>query len=382
MSVIGLRSGGLMPPQKYAPMDDPQVVQQTPIQQVPTGPALPEGPDQLPPNVPPPGWPGPGLPPVVPPPTQGPVDQGPTPLPPSKGDDSGDHINLKPWLIGAGVLGAGVLGAVALHDGARNVRALSATASAWSTGAMHQGGLQAISDAGLGARFTAGIGIGDYLAVATPGLNRIGTAGKLTAVARGQLDHAELLASSTALRHTVGDSVAVHEPLRTDVLDGLVRGRSLPSILGELDRSAAKARPVFDNPQLGRYWNQTSIVARGGRVDGHDVTGGASILRPELRLAPTTLAGDGKHVARYELQETGRNVPINRILVPRGADLDGRGLADGIGAIQGSNVSRLNPAMRARAIEASGVDPQLVDAVGLNRAYAARWSERLAPVVQ
>jgi hypothetical protein len=356
-------------------------IQQTPIQApipvpvpVPVPVPIPvpgPGPEQ--------GWPPltpPNGPPQVPPPGSGPtVPQ----LPPGKPGEPApqDGPSLKPWLIGAGLLGVGVLGAIALHDGARNVQALKATSAAWNSGAMHQGGLQAISDAQLGARFTRGIGLGDYLAVATPGLNRIGTAGQLTAVARGHLDHAELLASSTALQHVAGDSVAVSDPLRRSVLDELVQGRSLPTILGGLDRSAGTARPVFDNPQLARYWDKTSIVARGSRDAGHDVLLGSSVTRPQLRLAPATLEGDGRHAARYELEQTGRSVAGNQLRVARGADLDGRGLADGIGAIQGVGISRLNPAMRQRAVAASGVDQARIDAVGLDRAFGERWSERL-----
>lgn len=288
--------------------------------------------------------------------------------PPPPGDD--DKAGWKPWLIGAGVVGAGaagLAGVLAYRNGARNVRALQATAAAFDSGAMHQGGLQSINDAGLGARFAKGIGTGDYLAVALPGVNRVGGNGRLTSVARGHLDHAELLASSTALRRGTGDAVSVHKPLRRHVISELEGGRSLPSVLDELDRSAAGARPAFDNPQLARYWNGTSIAENGPRSGGRHVTSGVDATRPELALDEAR-----------QLVETGRQARINQLVAGRGADLDGAGLADGIGTIQGVGVSRLNPEMQRAAIAASGVDPKLVDSIGLNGAFSQRWSERLA----
>jgi hypothetical protein len=354
--------------QQGPPGQVPPVV--VPPSQQPPSQWPPQGPPQGPPQVPPPGSEFPTDPtePPGPPPTKPPTDP-----------DQGSDFSLTPWLIGAGIVGAGVLGAVALHDGARNVRALRATAAAWESGAMHQGGLQSIKDAELGARFTAGIGFGDYLQVALPGVNRIGSGGRLTAAARGHLDHAELLAASTALQRGAGDAVAVHEPLRREVLGGLEEGRSMRSILDGLDRSADGAKPSFDNPQLAKYWDRTSITERGMRVGGHDISSGVSVQRPELALERLFVAGEGQApTARRQLVETGRTVRIDQLLAGHGADLDGRGLANGIGTIQGVNVSTLNPAMRAQAIGASGVDPSLVDAIGLNGAFTQRWSDRLA----
>lgn len=365
------------------PVPDPGQEPDGPDAPPPTPPWLPgDGPSQgpggqlppgPPPNVPPPGTPpvptkppsdpGPVEPPTGPDPTDpDPTDPGPTDPPPS--DDPG--LDWKPWLVGAGAVGAGVLGVLAVRSGIRNVRALNAAGAAFESGAMHQGGLQAIQDAGLGARFANGIGVGDRALVATPIVNRIGTGGRLASVARGQLDHAELLAASTALRRTTGDGVAVFEPMRRQVLQELEGGRALPSVLDDLDRSAAGAKPAFDNAQLARYWDRTSIVERGAKVGGSHVPSGVDATRARLALR------DG------EIVEAGGQVRINQLVAGRGADLDGKGLADGIGAIQGVGVSRLNPEMQRAAIEASGVDPQLVDSLGLNGAFAARWKDRLA----
>jgi hypothetical protein len=332
----------------------------------PGGPGTPPVPPTFPPTEPPPG---PGKPPTDPGPVDPPTDPGPTDPPPPK-DDGG--FNWKPWAIGAvavGAVGAGVAGYLAIRNGVRNVHALNATAAAFESGAMHQGGLQAIQDAGLGARFADGISTGEKLMVATPIVNRFGTGGRLTAVARGHLDHAELLAASTALRRTAGDSVSIFEPMRRHVLGELEGGRSLPSVLDDLDRSAAGAKPVFDNPQLARYWDRTSIVERGARTHGMHVTSGVDVTRPALALR------DG------QLVETGRSVRLNQLVAGRGADLDAKGLADGIGTIQGVGVSRLNPEMQRAAIAASGVNPQLVDTLGLNGAFVSRWKDRLAPAV-
>ena len=336
----------------------------------PTGPGgKPPVPPTTPPTTPPPTDPGPVEPPTDPGPVEPPTDPGPTDPPPPSGDKG---FNWKPWLIGAaavGAVGAGVAGYLAIRNGMRNVHALEATAAAYGSGAMHQGGLQAIHDAGLGARFANGISTGEKLLVATPIVNRFGTGGKLTAVARGHLDHAELLAASTALRRTTGDAVSVFEPLRRHVLTELEGGRALPSVLDDLDRSAAGARPVFDNPQLARYWDRTSIVERGARTAGRHVTSGVDVTRPGLALR------DGGIV------ETGRSVRLNQLLAGRGADLDAKGLADGIGTIQGVGVSRLNPEMQRAAIAASGVNPALIDTLGLNGAFVSRWKDRLAPAV-
>ncbi|MCW2927520.1 MAG: hypothetical protein JWM86_1488 [Thermoleophilia bacterium] len=334
------------------------------------GPTPPPG-GQWPPQVPPPGQ-EPGTDPQLPqhPPTKPPTGQlppGQTPPDHTPPDPDGDGPNLAPWLIGAGVLGAGVLGALAFRDGARNVRALRATAASFESGAMHQAGLQSIHDAQLGARFTGGIGTSDYLQVALPIVNRVGSGGRLTSVARGHLDQAELLASATALRHGAGDSVLIHEPLRRAVLEEIEGGRPLASVLDELDRSAAGARPVFDNPQLKRYAQQASIVERGGRLGSQQVTSGISSTRAQLGM-------DGR-----EIVETGRSTRIDLLTASRNARLgSGSGFADGIGSIQGVNVSTLNPAMQARAIEASGIDQSLVDAIGLRGAYMQRWRERVS----
>lgn len=283
-------------------------------------------------------------------------------------DDAG--VDLPRWLVGAGIIGAGVAGAVALRTGSRNVHALRATAAAFDTGGMHQGGLQSIRDAQLGARFSAGVGARQYLQVAVPGINRMGTGARLTAVARGHLDHAEMLASATALRHGSGDGVFVHEPLRRGVLTELERGRSIGSVLDELDRSAAGARPVFDDAQLRRYWSQASIIERGPRAGGHDVTSGIRVQRPELAIVD------------HAIGETGRSARINQLVAGRGAKLGERGLADGIGMTQGVNVSTLSPALREHALAASGVDQTLVDQLGIRGAYMQRWRDRLATPLQ
>jgi hypothetical protein len=368
----------------------PSPVQQVPpIGQVPPT-SGPPRPPQLPPDVlpTPPGpgpKPGPGTPPVPPePPTSPPSppappsEPGPPPTKPPT-DPVDDGIDLKPWLIGAGVLGAGIAGVAAFRSGAHNVRALRATAAAFDSGAMHQGGLHAIRDARLGARFTGGIGTGSYLQVALPFVNRVGTGGRLTSVARGHLDHAELLAAAAALRRTLGDGVAVHEPLRRSILEGLESGRSMPSILGELDRSAAGARPVFTNPRLVGYWDDASIIERGPRSGGAHVTSAVSTDRPELALRPVVEdAIEGTARTPRHIVETGATTRIDQLVAGRGASLGDRGLADGIGSIQAANVDTLPPALRERAIAASKVDPALVDAIGLRGAYMQRWRDRLA----
>ena len=249
-----------------------------------------------------------------------------------------------------------------------NVRALNATAASFESGAMHQGGLAAIHDAGLGARFADGIGLGDKLLVATPGINRVGTGGSLTSVARGHLDHAELMASATALRRQAGDAVGVHEPLRASVLEALEAGRPLPSVLDELDRSAAGARPYFTNPRLANYWDNASIVERGGRSVTGEISSAVTVRRPELAL------DDARAIV-----ETGATRSIDEVVARRGASVAaGSGLADGIGSIQAANVDTLPPALRAQALKASGVDPQLVDTIGLRGAYVQRWNDRIA----
>ncbi len=246
------------------------------------------------------------------------------------------------------------------------MRALQATERALASGTMHQGGLQAINDAKLGATFANGIGFGDYARVALPGVNRFGAGGRLTSVARGHVHHSELLASATALRHTAAaDGVLVHEPLRSAVFKDLQAGRGMGAILADLNRSAAGARPVFDNKQVLRYWDQASIVERGARVGGDHVTSGVRVTVPQLRL-------NGR-----ELVETGRTVQVNQLVAGRGANLRIEGLADGVGSIQAANVSTLSPALREQAIAASRVDPQLVETVGLRPAYVQRWHDRL-----
>lgn len=340
----------------------------------------PSGPPQ-PPTLPPagPGWPSPSPPTPPSPPMTPPVDpvDPVEPPPPPKGPDE-DGFDWKPWLIGAGVAVAGVGAALAVHDGARNVRALRATAAAFDSGAMHQGGLHAIRDAQLGATFAGGIGTAEYLKVAVPGINRLGEGGRLVQVARGHLDQAELLAAATALRRVAGDGVAVHEPLRRGVLEGLESGRALPSVLSELDRSAAGARPVFTNPRLADYWNEASIVERGARHHGHHVTSAVSAARPELALSPLADQVEGAGRVAREIVETGREVQVDSLVAGRGARLGGRGLGDGIGSIQAANVGTLPPALRERALAASKVDPALVETIGLHGAYMHRWQDRLA----
>lgn len=341
-------------------------------------PSGPPGPPTLPPGGP--GWPSPGsgmppTPPVTPPVEPLPTDPVDPPPPPGQPDEG---FNWKPWLIGAGVAVAGVGAALAVRDGARNVRALQATAAAFDSGAMHQGGLHAIRDAKLGATFTKGIGTSEYLKVAVPGVNRIGEGGRLVQVARGHLDQAELLAAATALRRGVGDAVAVHEPLRRRVLEGLESGRALPSILGELDRSGSGARPVFTNPRLADYWNEASILENGVRRGSHHVTAAVSSTRPELALRPVADQVEGAGRVVREIVETGREVQVDRLAAGRGSRLGGAGLASGIGSIQAANVATLPPALRQRALAASKLDPALVEAVGLRGAYVQRWQDRIA----
>ncbi|MCW2924957.1 MAG: hypothetical protein JWM98_2361, partial [Thermoleophilia bacterium] len=348
--------------------------------------SVPPPPDTVPGTPPNPGTP-PGS--QLPPPPGSDPDPGPVP-PPDPGDH---HGSLAPWLVGAGILGAGALGILAFRDGARNVRALRATAASFESGAMHQGGLQAINDARLGARFTGGIGLASYLEVATPVVNRIGTPGRLTSVARGHLDHAELLAAATAMQRGVGDAVSVHEPTRAFVLDGLEHGRSMGSLLDEMDRSAGGMKPSFDNPQLRRYAEQTSILERGHRGP-QDVTSGVRLQRPELALErsgslPATAASPGASAAStasaseqlgpYRIVETGGTTKVDALVAGRGARLGGRGLASGVGTVQGVNVSSLPPGLQPKAIAASGVDPAIVAEEGLNAGFTARWHERLTP---
>jgi hypothetical protein len=378
--------GQVPPTGQVPPASGPPRPPQLPPDELPHPPSSPgpkpgPGPVPTPPQFPP-GMPGPGMPPMPPePPTfppSPPTDPGPPPTKPPT-DPVDDGFDLKPWLIGAGVLGAGVAGVVAFRTGAHNVRALRATAASFDSGAMHQGGLHAIRDARLGARFTGGIGTGSYLQVALPFVNRVGTGGRLTSVARGHLDHAELLASAAALRRTVGDGVTVHEPLRRSILEALESGRSMPSILDDLDRSAAGARPVFTNPRLAGYWDDASIIEHGPKVGGAHVTSAVSVDRPELALrAVADDAVDGAGRTPRHIVETGRTTRIDHLVAGRGASLGDRGLADGVGSIQAANVATLPPALRERAIAASKVDPGLVEAIGLRGAYMQRWRDRLA----
>ncbi len=414
MSTIGIRGGGYLPPTTQSPVQQvptnptpgpgpvPAPVPQPPNEpgppspppstphppnQGPNCPGMPPTPPTLPPTqgpghppIPGPGHPptqGPGHPPTLPPngpgmpPPTGPVEPPTDPtVPPTDPTDpppAGDGFNWKPWLIGAGVVGAGVLGALAIRSGVKNVQSLQATERAFASGTMHQGGLQAISDARLGATFANGIGFGEYAAVALPGINRVGLGGRLTAVANGHVQHNQLLAASTALRHAAGaaDGVLVHEPLRRSVFADLQAGRGMQAILDDLDRSAAGARPVFDNPQLARYSRQASIVELGARAGSDHVSSAVRVNVPQLRL-------DGR-----ELVETGSQASINQIVTGRGSSLGTKGLASGIGSVQAANVSTLPPALRERAIAASKVDPKLVETIGLRPAYVERWSERL-----
>lgn len=331
----------------------------------------PPSPPYLPPrggHQPPagPGFPPPTGPGYPPPPPTGPIDPppGPPPVDPPPGKDG---VNWKPWLIGAGVVGAGIAGAFAVRSGGANVRALQATERAYASGAMHQGGLQAITDAGLGAVFAKGIGFGEYAKVALPGVNRMGTGARLTSVARGHIDHNELLASATALRHTATpDGVAVHEPLRQQVYAELNDGRGMQEILANLDRSANKTRVVFDNKQLARYSREASITERGPRISGQHVTSSTRVQAPELRL-------EGRNI-----EPTGRKVPINQIVTGSNAKLGSAGFSDGIGSVQAANISTLSPALQKGAIAASGVDPRLVETIGLRGAYVQRWQDRVA----
>jgi len=240
--------------------------------------------------------------------------------------------------------------------------------NAFETGALHQGGLTALRDADLGARFANGIGVTDRLAVATPVLNRIGETGRLTSVARGHLDHAELLASATALRRGMGDAVEVHAPTRTSVLGELESGRALDDVLADMDRSAAGAKPALQDAQLARYWNGTSIVERGPRRAGRHVMSGITAQRPELRL-------DGRGIV-----ETGRTTRLNELVTGRGARLGrDRGLVEGIGYTQGLNVSTLPPKMQQHAMLMAQVDPLVAKRFGLPTAFAQRWDHRLDP---
>ncbi len=340
-----------------------------PPTQGPTGPDGPPKPPTLPPSGPDGPPPSPGTPPPTPgtpPPGPGPIDPppGPGPTDPPPADEG---FNWKPWLIGAGVVTAGVLGALAIRSGVKNVQALKATENAFAAGTMHQGGLQAINDAKLGATFANGIGFGDYARVALPGVNRVGLGGRLTAVARGHVQHNELLAASTALRHAAtGDGVAVFEPLRKSVFADLQAGRGMGAILGDLDRSAAGARPVFDNKQLLRYWNQQSIVELGKKA-------GADHVSSAVRLSVPKLGLEGR-----EIVEAGGQATINQVVAGRGAQLGSKGFASGVGSVQAANVSTLPPALQKAALEASGVDPKLVESIGLRPAYVQRWQERVA----
>ena len=104
-----------------------------------------------------------------------------------------------------------------------------------------------------------------------------------------------------------------------------------------------------------------------GKRAGDDVTSAVTMPRPELGIV------DGK------IAETGGKArAIDRIVTGRGSKLGDRGLASGIGSLQAANVETLPPALRANAIAASGVDPQLVDTIGLRGAYVQRWTDRLA----
>lgn len=382
-----------MPPQKGLPGGKPPTGQ-PPIGHPPVGhPPVGHPPIGNPPIVDPPGAPPvPGTWPTVPPPPAGP-DQGPgpgvpvpnpphvpdgsTPPPgpdpdpgpepgPKPGPDKPDGGSVLPWLLGAGaVVGAGALGVAAIRSGSRNIRGLHALDAAFQRGTIHQGGLQAISDARIGAH-VADVGAREHLMVALPVVNRIGSAGRLTAVARGHLDHAEFMSAATALRRGEGDAVYVHEPMREHVLARLERGDGMPAVLAGLQRSAGDARPALKNKQIAQYADQASIVEFGPRTGGRDIRSGTTLERPTLAVL------DG------EIVETGGTSQVDWLFAGRGADLDGRGLAQSLGTIQGLNVSTLpHPMTQARAVNMARVDPELVEEVGLPGAFTARWQHRL-----
>jgi hypothetical protein len=342
------------------------------------GPGIPGIPPTKPPSLPPtkppslpptrPTDPTPPSRPTEPAPPTTPTDPPPPTDPTKPTDPVDDGPGITPWLLGgAGLVAAGAGGYLAWRTAARNLHALDATAAAYAGGAMHQGGLHAISDAGLGARFADGIGLGERALVSIPGVNRFGTGGRLSSVARGHLDHAELMASATALRRTGEDSVAVHEPLRRHVLEQLESGRPIGAVLDDLDRSAGGARPVFSGPRLRGYWDEASIVERAPRARGEQVASAATDQVPHLELR------DGV------ITPSGGDARIDRIVARRDARLGSTGLADGVGSIQAANVATLPPALQERAIAMSRVDPALVDSIGLRGAYVQRWHDRLAP---
>jgi len=347
----------------------------------PPGSGAPGAPGKPPsgfPGQPAPGKPGQG--------TPGPVDPVPTdPIPTDPGQGGGDHDgggSLAPWLIGAGVLGAIGIGA-AIIVGARSSRGLTALTKAYESGNLTQGGMHAILDAQQGARFARGITTSDHLRVTMPFVNRIGENAELRSVALGHLDNLEFNATMAAMYTpkaaaetatkvaskvaTAGDAqVVIDNVTRKTVLAGIERGDSLKDVLKPFQRSADGRKVAFSDARLMDMWQENSILERGTSMTGKHVLSGATAELPELAIV------DRKIV------ETGvRNLDVNKITVRRGADLDGRGLAEMLGETQGLRVSRNNPGLQAEDLATAKVDPELAKREGLPAAFTARWRERL-----
>jgi hypothetical protein len=232
---------------------------------------------------------------------------------------TGDKIDRTNPLNIVGAVASGFAGFTAVRGAIQGVQGLSAANSAWQAGKATTGLTQAVEAANLTTKFNTGLHTLDYIKSAVPLVNRLGEAGRLASVGRGYYQSMQLAAGAAAMTSVAGGgSATVDAAAKANVLDTLKQGGSIEDALQVSGRSS---NAVFSAGDVAKGFNETGFLQGGV---GRGITGNGNFRFNPFRTTATISSTDNPAV----------------LALGRGVNFGSKGgLAQGIGAVQGSRLA-------------------------------------------
>jgi hypothetical protein len=231
---------------------------------------------------------------------------------------TGDKIDRTNPLNIVGAVASGFAGFTAVRGAIQGVQGLSAANSAWQAGKATTGLTQAVEAANLTTKFDSGLHALDFIKSAVPVVNRFGEAGRLASVGRGYYQGMQLAAGAAAMTSVSGGGAVVDATTKANVLDVLKQGGSIEDALATTGRSS---NAVFSAGDVAKGFNDVGFLQGGV---GRAITGNGNFRFNPFRTTAT-------------ISSTGNPAVMS---LGRGVNFASKGgLAQGIGAVQGSRLA-------------------------------------------
>ena len=233
---------------------------------------------------------------------------------------TGDKIDRTNPINIIGAAASGFTAFSAVRGAVQGMQGLEAANTAYKLKTIGEGSKDAIEAARLTSKFEQGLKIRDYFKAATPVVNRFGEAGRLSAVGRGYTQSMKLAASSAAIQKVDGAS-KVDATIRNTVLAKLKDGGSIDDALAAAGRTGKNKGTQIAAETVARDFNRYGFLQGGTGKTGGSANAKFNPFRRDAGISTTDNA--------------------NVFALGRSTNLGSRGgLAQGLGAIRGSNQVR------------------------------------------